>query len=90
VCQKFARFIDDRSIAIERGVRFAGRLGCGIVLGCYISDRIPLRFAIYSIDSLVPGIRQREKTIGAFLDRDFVSANAGEIDAINNKRTDEV
>ena len=66
--QQFARLVDDRSITIERGVRFAGRLGRGIVLRCYISNRIPLRFAVHSINSLIPGIRQRQKMIGALLD----------------------
>jgi hypothetical protein len=33
VRQQLARFLDDRSIAIERGVRFSGRLDRGIVLG---------------------------------------------------------
>jgi hypothetical protein len=59
VRQQFARFVDDRSISIECGVRFAGRLGCGIVLGCYISDRKPLCFGVHSVNSLIPRIRER-------------------------------
>src|SRR6266513_3159539 len=76
--QQFARFVDDRSIAIERGVRFAGRLGCGIVLRCYVSDRSPLRFAVHLVDSLIPGIRQGEKTIRAFLDWGFCRSEGDE------------
>jgi len=38
------------------------------VLRRYISNRSPLRFGVHSKDSLVPGIRQREKPIRALLD----------------------
>jgi hypothetical protein len=77
VRQQFARFVDDRSIAIECGVGFAGRLGCSVVLGCNVGHRIPLRFAVHSIDSLVPGIRQREKAIRTLLNGRFCFSERG-------------
>ena len=58
-----------RRIAIERGLRFAGRFGSGIVLRRHVGHGEPLRFAVDAIEPLVTGVGQREKTIGPLLDR---------------------
>ena len=52
---------------IERGVCLARCLGCGIVLGCHVGNREPLRLAVYAKERLVSGICEREKTIRPFL-----------------------
>src|SRR5437879_12666796 len=67
--QEFPRFVDDRRISIKCGVGFAGGLGSSVVLRCHISNRSPLRFAVDAIEGLVPGIRERQKTISPFLHR---------------------
>ena len=46
--QQFARLVDNCKVSVEFGVRFAGRLRCGIVLRCNVGHRIPLRFAVHS------------------------------------------
>jgi hypothetical protein len=51
--QEFARLADNCRVAIERRVSFASRFSSGVVLGCDIGDRSPLRFAVYAIQRLI-------------------------------------
>src|SRR6266436_540364 len=69
--QQLARFTDDRRVTVKRCVSFAGGFSGSIMIGCDIGNGGPLRFAVYAIKRLIPGIRQHEKTICAFLDRGF-------------------
>ena len=65
--EQFARFGNERRIAVEGGIRFAGGLRCGVVLRRHISHSEPLRFAVHAIERLVAGVGQFQETIGAIL-----------------------
>ena len=54
--QQGARFADDRRIAVESGISFAGDLRRRVVFRRDIGHRFPLRFVIDFIERLIAGI----------------------------------
>ena len=67
--QQFARFGNQSRVAVEGCVSLARRFGGRVVLRRDIGDGEPLRFGVYSIQSLEARVRQGEETIRPFLDR---------------------
>ncbi len=50
---------------------FAGGFSSRVMLGCYIRYGSPLRLAVYSIERLVTGVRERKETVRPPLDRRY-------------------
>lgn len=67
--EQFMRFGDQRRIAVERSVCFAGRFQSGVMLRRHIGSREPLRFTVDHKQCLISGVRQLQKTVGSFLNR---------------------
>lgn len=65
--QQITRFGDDRRVAVECCVGFAGGFSRGIMRGSYVRDSKPLRFAINSIERLIPGVCEFQKMIRPLL-----------------------
>jgi len=65
---EFARFRDERRIAVEGGVSFAGGFSGRIMRVTHVRNSNPLGFLINAREALITGVSQFQKTIRMLLD----------------------